>query len=256
MSSPRRRGSPGAGGVGGQNYRTCRPIAAQCLDVHVVILDPGETAGGSTRHEATAQVSKGQLRTGQSASKAAKPPTAARRGPPWLRGEGLWMWRQLTQLLSPQAMAALTRADWYALMMLCEAYREYRQALATVEAEGRFLVVRISSGTARLLHPAVRIASDARRRVCAMLAEFGLTPAARAKVSSGERPARGPLAELLARRPGRPGATRTPARRTAAPLPGAAGASASARSARLPARNLVSKDISRGRTAAGKDGAA
>lgn len=150
-----------------------------------------------------AKVLKGTFRKDRANPKEPKPPTGRMCEPDWLKGQGLWMWRQLAQLLGPKEMKVLSVADRHALMLLCDAYREYREARRTVEKEGQVIDVENKYGTVKAVHPAVKIASDAWRRVRLMLVEFGLTPAARAKVNSEEKAEQDPLEELLERRDAR-----------------------------------------------------
>lgn len=81
-------------------------------------------------------------------------------------------------------MGVLTRADGMALELLVDAYAEFWDAREQVAREGATYVnTDPETGAMQIkAHPAVRIASDAWRRVRAMAQEFGLTPAARPRV--------------------------------------------------------------------------
>jgi len=146
-----------------------------------------------------AKVLKGTFRKDRANPQEPKPPTGRMCEPDWLKGQALWAWRQLSQMLGEQGMKVLTRADRHALMLLCDAYREYREARALVEKEGQVVTVFTQTGTRPMAHPAVAISSDAWRRVRLMLVEFGLTPSARSKVKAEEPVAKDPLQELLDR---------------------------------------------------------
>ena len=150
-----------------------------------------------------AKVLKGTFRRDRANPREPQPPTGRMCEPDWLKGQGLWMWRQLAQLLGPKEMRVLSRADRHALMLLCDSYREYREARATVEKEGQILDVENKYGSVKVVHPAVKIASDAWRRVRLMLVEFGLTPSARAKVNTEDEVPKDELEELLKRRDAR-----------------------------------------------------
>jgi P27 family predicted phage terminase small subunit len=97
-----------------------------------------------------------------------------------------------------ERMGVLTVADGMALELLVAAYAEYRDARETVAREGATYESLTQNGMMIRAHPSVAIASDAWRRVRAMLAEFGLTPSARTRVQGapGEETA-DPFEELL-----------------------------------------------------------
>jgi len=97
-------------------------------------------------------------------------------------------------------MGVLTLADAKALELLCDAYAEYRAARDAVEKEGLTYETFGPSGSMTRPRPEVAIASDAWRRIAAMLREFGMTPSSRTKVSmadANDKPGN-PFAELTA----------------------------------------------------------
>jgi P27 family predicted phage terminase small subunit len=96
-------------------------------------------------------------------------------------------------------MGVLTLADGKALELLCDAYAEYRAAREIVERDGMTYESVSQHGTMWRTRPEVPIASDAYRRVAAMLREFGLTPSARTKVQTagGSDKPDNPFAELV-----------------------------------------------------------
>lgn len=82
------------------------------------------------------------------------------------------------------AMGVLSLADATALELLCCVYAEWRVARDTVDDEGTTYTTTTETGdTMYRTRPEVAIAADAWRRCRAMLAEFGLTPSSRSKVS-------------------------------------------------------------------------
>jgi P27 family predicted phage terminase small subunit len=91
-------------------------------------------------------------------------------------------WRQIGQRLT--TLRVVTEADGPALELLCLAYQEYRRAIGVVERRGPTYATRTPTGMIVRRRPEVAIASDAWRRVKAMLVEFGLTPAARSRVAA------------------------------------------------------------------------
>lgn len=81
------------------------------------------------------------------------------------------------------AMNVMSLADGPALELLCDAYAEWRHARDLVDQEGATYETETENGRIIRANPAVAIASDAWRRIRAMLAEFGLTPSSRSRVS-------------------------------------------------------------------------
>ncbi|MBF8255859.1 MAG: phage terminase small subunit family [Anaerolineales bacterium] len=122
-----------------------------------------------------------------------EPPKGDVRPPEWLRGKGRWAWRQIAPVLT--GMGLLTTADPHALALLCDAYAEFLEAREVVrkkwmtyesrttfeeeDEEGETKIVVSVMVRAR---PEVKIASDAWKRIRAMMQEFGLTPSARTRV--------------------------------------------------------------------------
>ena len=91
-------------------------------------------------------------------------------------------WRSLAPML--RRLRVLTEADTMALASACEAYADLSRARAELETVGWYQTVRTKSGDPMTrLHPAVGVAQDADRRLRAWLAEFGLTPSSRSRVS-------------------------------------------------------------------------
>jgi P27 family predicted phage terminase small subunit len=85
-------------------------------------------------------------------------------------------------------MGVMTVADAPALELLCLAYQEYRQAADLVLLRGSTYRSRTPTGYLMRKRPEVQVASDAWRRVKAMLVELGLTPAARTRLEATAEP--------------------------------------------------------------------
>lgn len=119
--------------------------------------------------------------------------------PYWLHGKGRWAWGKIAPVLD--GMGLLTTADPHALALLCDAYAEFLAAREVVwrkgmtyesrtavdaeeedeDKDGETKTVVVWSVIVRA-RPEVKIASDAWKRVRAMMLEFGLTPSARTRV--------------------------------------------------------------------------
>lgn len=115
--------------------------------------------------------------------------------PDWLSERGREAWTDLLPLL--RGMKVATVADPTALALLCDALAEYVEARSVVAEQGAIYWTRGKVEMQRT-HPAVAIAQDAWRRAKTMLSEFGLTPAARSRVSSASGEEQDPLAKWAA----------------------------------------------------------
>ena len=102
--------------------------------------------------------------------------------PDFLSDEGKRAWRSVARHLDD--MGVLAHADQWALALLSEAYAEWDAARTLIEEEGLTYDSETQNGTIKRPHPAASIRDDAWRRMRSMLTEFGLTPAARAKVTA------------------------------------------------------------------------
>jgi P27 family predicted phage terminase small subunit len=89
-------------------------------------------------------------------------------------------------------MGVLTEADLKALEMACEAYAEVRECRAAVEMAGggTYETRNLAGAVMTRSRPELARISDADRRFRGYLSDFGLTPAARARVhaADGRRP--------------------------------------------------------------------
>lgn len=102
--------------------------------------------------------------------------------PDWLDTEARAAWTELKPVL--EKIRVVTEADAKALELLCDAYSEYRACREVVKREGATYALKTKKGEAmHRVRPEVAQGQDAWKRVRAMLAEFGLTPAARSKVT-------------------------------------------------------------------------
>ena len=105
-----------------------------------------------------------------------KPPRALPPVPDWFNLLEREAWDTVIAALEP--MGVVTLSDGPALTLLAQTWAEWREARGTIDLEGNYYA---ANGWVRK-HPAVGVAANAWRRVASMLAEFGLTPAARTRV--------------------------------------------------------------------------
>ena len=113
-----------------------------------------------------------------------KPPRGIPTMPPGMTPGAKRAWKRLAVMLD--RMGVLTAADATALAQLCECVAMIAQAQAALNSLGSLTYEAVSAGgaTLRRPHPEVAILSDADRRLRTYLNDFGLSPAARSKVSA------------------------------------------------------------------------
>lgn len=102
--------------------------------------------------------------------------------PIWLDVEGKKAWKKLAPILT--RMRVLTEADGFALAVLCEAWSRYRRATDMLAQYGDVYPVKNADGTLKMLRrsPYSSMQMELALNVRRMLAEFGLTPAARGRM--------------------------------------------------------------------------
>jgi P27 family predicted phage terminase small subunit len=111
-----------------------------------------------------------------------RPKSGAPRRPAWLTPRARKFWPEYVKLTS--SMQVLTHVDGPALGMLCQAHAEYLDAIDVITKEGASYETPTQNGRIVRARPEVQQASEAWRRVQAMLQQFGLTPASRARVDA------------------------------------------------------------------------
>jgi len=111
-----------------------------------------------------------------------KPKRASPTAPSHMSTKAKAAWKRLAALLD--RMGVLTEADGMALERLCEVYTEILEYRELVSTHGATYTTTSTQGEPSLKgSPCVAMLADADRRFRAWLIEFGLTPAARAKVT-------------------------------------------------------------------------
>lgn len=111
-----------------------------------------------------------------------KPPEGIPDPPEWLSEKARRAWDVIAPLLAEHGV--LTTADGAALEGLCETHADWVDAAELVRTQGMAYETTTGAGE-RIIraNPAMAIKADADRRRRAWLVEFGLTPAARSKVT-------------------------------------------------------------------------
>jgi P27 family predicted phage terminase small subunit len=97
-------------------------------------------------------------------------------------------WRRLAPEL--HVIGLLTVADVQLFALYCEAYGAWRDAGRTWAHDGRVIVVEAANGNL-MKNPALAAVREAARDMLYVAREFGLTPAARCKLSAPNAPKAG-----------------------------------------------------------------
>ena len=116
--------------------------------------------------------------------------------PEWLSERAIEIFYRLTAILS--GMGVSSPDDEAALAILASRMEEVELCTAFIEDHGRTYERRDESGALIMARarPEVGMRSEAMRHAQSLLSEFGLTPAARSKVSAGQSADPNPFAEL------------------------------------------------------------
>ena len=116
--------------------------------------------------------------------------------PDWLSATAKEYWSEIGGLLLQ--MKIVSYGDSAALMLLTDVLAEWCAVRRLIKRKGRTYENITESGLIIKARPEVAMESDLWRRAKTMLIEFGLTPAARSKVSAlGSTEEKDPLAALL-----------------------------------------------------------
>ena len=116
--------------------------------------------------------------------------TGTAQPPDWLSARAAEIFAQISATLLGMGIASPD--DMHALALLSARLEEVEQLTAIIEDTGRTY---ISNGLVKA-RPEVAMRAEAMRHAQSLLAEFGLTPSARSKVSAGKPPEANPFAGL------------------------------------------------------------
>jgi P27 family predicted phage terminase small subunit len=136
---------------------------------------------------------RGTYRRDRVAKNEMTPPVGAPEMPDWLDEEARAIWSRTAPML--EELGVLSEMDRIALASYCSAASLAIQATRQVNREG--LMKRATKGSlfGPKVNPLIKIAQGARAQALRIGAEFGLTPAARSRISTAPAPAKGDEAE-------------------------------------------------------------
>lgn len=101
--------------------------------------------------------------------------------PSTLKGRARTFWKRHEPIL--KAMGVLTTADVEMMAVLCETEAEFWAARDDVRKNGTRLQVYTEGGSKWVSNPSVTQASDAGKRLKALMVEFGMSPSSRTRIA-------------------------------------------------------------------------
>jgi P27 family predicted phage terminase small subunit len=128
------------------------------------------------------KVIRGTDRPDRGAKNEPQPERARPSAPATMSDRGREAWGYVVGILD--RMGVLTEADAMAVELLCEARADWLSARDEITAAGGETYT-TEAGLIKA-HPAVGMRNDAARRLQSLLAEFGMSPSSRSKVSAQE----------------------------------------------------------------------
>lgn len=115
--------------------------------------------------------------------------------PQWLSERASVLFAEVAAILDGLGLSS--PVDVFALAMLASRLEEVEICTAVIEDAGRTYSTTATSGDKLMrARPEVAMKNEAMRHAQSLLAEFGLTPAARSKVSAGKNAGENPFAAL------------------------------------------------------------
>lgn len=128
------------------------------------------------------QLSKAEIKRQQEAENAIKPASDNIIRPTWLDPIGRKMWMAVMDEL--MAVDLVTNVDVYALALACDAYSKYVKAAKDIKKEGLVVEYKNSIGAVnKVPNPNVAISQKYATQFKSFCSEFGLSPAARARLA-------------------------------------------------------------------------
>lgn len=114
--------------------------------------------------------------------------------PEWLSERAVEIFQNLSVILDGMGIASPD--DVHALALLASRQEEIEICTAVIEDGGRTYAQMNDDGSVKMMRarPEVAMRNEAMRHAQSLLTDFGLTPAARSKVSAGKAPEENPFA--------------------------------------------------------------
>lgn len=151
--------------------------------------------GRSGRKRKSTQTLKlhGTFRKDRHSTAAPEPPVTAPEPPKWLTGAALAEWKRIVPLLIKEN--CVTAWDRAALTAYCEEWKLYSNVTQKIRILKGLTVT--GSKKQKAEHPLLRVREKCFRRLLQVCAEFGLTPASRARLNIQPEQLNDPLQQWL-----------------------------------------------------------
>lgn len=133
--------------------------------------------------------------------------------PRWLKSISKRAYYDFVKIVGPEGMRVMSKSDRIALVMICEAFEEWRNCRKEIMNQGMYVPVKIKEYIDKKgnlvretngikIHPLMKAKNDAWGMVMKGLSRFGMTPYDRQKVSTvmgkkeDDRPKKKTLADI------------------------------------------------------------
>lgn len=127
-------------------------------------------------------LTKAEIEARREAEEKLKPATDKIRCPTWLDKTGKRTWRAIVKELIE--IDLMTNVDVYSLALACDAYSKYIEATKAIDEEGLTIGYTNAGGNTNIVaNPNIAIAQKYGQQFKSYLSEFGLSPAARARLA-------------------------------------------------------------------------
>jgi P27 family predicted phage terminase small subunit len=138
-------------------------------------------------------LTKKEIQERKEAEERIKPKADKVKPPTWLSKEAKKVFKQLAKEL--QEVGLITNVDVHALALYCDAYVNYIECTRIIEEEGLMVeYTNKAAETNKVPHPLLTKKKHLHEQMKALANEFGLTPAARAKIAIPKQEKKEPTA--------------------------------------------------------------
>jgi len=137
------------------------------------------------------RLTKAEIEARKSAEERLRPKDDKVKPPSWLSKEAKKVFKQIAKELEHTKL--ITNVDIHALALWCDAYVDYINCTRIIEEEGLMVeYTNKAAETNKVAHPLMTKKKQLAEQMRALASEFGLTPAARAKLAIPKDPPKEP----------------------------------------------------------------
>ena len=137
------------------------------------------------------RLTKAEIEARKAAEERLRPKDDKVKPPSWLSKQAKKVFREIVQDLADTKL--LTNVDVHTLALWCDAYVDYINCTKIIEQEGLMVeYTNKAAETNKVAHPLMTKKKQLAEQMRALASEFGLTPAARAKLAIPKDPPKEP----------------------------------------------------------------